>query len=221
MKLRILAAMVTLAIAAGAGTVSAATLSLIGLGYVGANLSPGLPISNYNLSGGIDQGLAITYLTGNVKNVTNGLSVSGPARVTFTYLGSEAGNRNYSLLSSGAEFNNTSTGLGAVSTPITIASGLLKFAFGTSSPAGAVGLIRNDGIAVPADNRYAIGYSAVFNGGKSIYIYFDDIAANDRDFDDLVARADISAVPIPAAGLLLLGALAGLGAMARRRRNAA
>lgn len=55
--------------------------------------------------------------------------------------------------------------------------------------------------------------------GSSLWLFFDDAGAGDDDnHDDYVVR--ISAVPLPAAGLMLMGGLAGLGFVGRRRKKA-
>ena len=67
----------------------------------------------------------------------------------------------------------------------------------------------------------AVAFSKIFNGGKSVVIGFDNgLGGPDRTFDDLVARIDIAAIPLPAAGWLLLGGLGVAAAAVRRRRPA-
>ena len=50
---------------------------------------------------------------------------------------------------------------------------------------------------------------------------FDDSGAGpDADYDDIVFRIDITAVPLPAAAWLLIGGMAGLGFASRKRKVA-
>ena len=198
-----------MAVALTTAAASAATLSLAGSGYLQQTL-----VGTYSLGSG--GGVSIDYLTGDIKDGTNGLSLDGPAMVSYTYIGSEAGNRNYSMDAGGAQFNNDTSSVNDGSGPFSAVAGLLKFLFGTSSPAGSVGVINNDGVAVQPSINYAIGYD-VASDGQSAFLYFDDIAGGDRDFDDLVVKVSISAVPVPAAGFLLLAGLGGLAALKRRR----
>ncbi len=205
------------ALVASATMASAATLSLVGdlqVQEVKKNDIKNLPVTI--------NGTQLQFISGDRKTVSNGLSLSGPARVTYTYLGFEAGNTNYALtMGTGAvSFANKGTGTSSVGDATTIfqAGGLLNFAFGTSAPASSVSLFKNAGTADPASANYAVGYRRLSD--TSFLAFFDDIAGGDRDFDDLAVRIDVAAVPLPAGGLLLVGGLAGLAAFKRRRKAA-
>lgn len=183
----------------------AATLSFVGVGTT-------QELTGYDLSPDLD-GQTIDYISGDVKSLANGLSVTGKAKVTFTYVGSEADNTNFSA--GGFSFTEANT-VGDFGSFVQLVDGLISFSFGTTLPAAA--LISNDGSANPISDMYAIGYKFISN--TSYYVLFDDIAGGDRDFDDFALRIDVAAVPLPAGGLLLLGGLGALGAMRRRRAQA-
>lgn len=191
-----------------ASAASAASLSLIGGGYQNQVLA------NYDLMPDLD-GETVSFLTGAVKDNTNGLAVSGPARVTYTYLGSEAGNTNFSASIGGAWILTQASAIGTTFTNTVMSGGLLDFLFATTAPATSIGQIINNGGANPNSSSFAIGY---YQDGNSWYALFDDIRTGDRDFDDFALKIDVAPIPLPAAGFLLLGGLGALGAVARRRK---
>ncbi len=51
------------------------------------------------------------------------------------------------------------------------------------------------------------------------YILLNDSFAGDADFDDMIVKANISAVPLPPAALFLMSGLAGIAALGKRRRK--
>lgn len=193
-----------------ASSAGAATLSLVGGGY------QDYTISGYDLMPNLN-GAEIKFLSGDVKNSTNGLSVSGPAKVTYTYVGSEADNVNYSASIADAWLITEATSSGSSVVTNVLSGGLLNFLFGTIAPTSALGQILNHDGAIPNSANFAIGY---YQSGSSWYAMFDDLANVDRDFDDFVLKIDVAPIPLPAAGFLLLGGLGALGAMSRRRKSA-
>lgn len=207
---------------------SAASLSLTGSGYSAGTIgSTGASFDLVNptytaLSGGVgDIGDSISILGGAVKNATNGLSLSGPGKVTFTYLGSEAGyqNRSVNLLSATTIFANQ--GVSAVGDLVSalFPAGLLAFSYESGNGSG---IANNGGAFNTTPANIGIAFSQLFNASRSVLVFFDDDGAGpDRDFDDLAMRIDVAPVPVPAAGLLLAAAIGGLGAAARRRRATA
>lgn len=226
---------------------NAATLSVVGAGNGTTQTLPG----NYNPSGGvmtvdqfIDQGTDETFDNEivwfdssnkvNGDSSVNGLKLTGPAIVRFTYLGTEAGNTNFLDFSNSLFLDNSFIfknknaanatvefqfgGVGGLPIP---ASGLLPFGFVTN------GAHTNNAGAV-ADNAgdvgtgMKLGFSTqIFDnavGGDSIIVFLGD-GLGDSDFDDMVIGVGVFAVPVPPAAILLLTGLFGLGALKRFRRN--
>lgn len=225
----------------------AASLSIQGAGNGTTQQLPG----NYNPSGGvmsvdqfIDQGADETFNNQivwfdssnkvNQDQSINGLTLSGPAIVRFTYLGTEAGNTNFFdfsdslFLDNDFIFKNKNAanatvefqfgGTGGLPIP---ASGLLPFGFVTN------GAHTNNSGAI-ADNAGVVGTgmklgfsTQIFDnavGGDSILVFLGD-GFGDSDFDDMVIGVGVFAVPVPPAAILLLTGLFGLGALKRLRRG--
>jgi opacity protein-like surface antigen len=161
-------------------------------------------------------GQTIQVINGHDKSLLNGLAVSGPAKITFTYLGFEAGNSNQAVSLGGGmgSFMNGVASVGDTISAVQAAAGLIEFIFQTLN-VPFVSAIANHGIATPASKDFAIGY--LIESATSAVVMFDDLFHGDRDFDDLGMRITVSPIPLPAGGLLLLGGLGAL-AFARRRR---
>lgn len=194
-------------VAASAVSAAAATLSFVGTGQVQTNLKKN------DLGLGLN-GTDLDFISGDQKTTDNGLFLSGPAKLRFTYLGSEAGNTNIALSMASIIFTQAST-VGDTADVFQAAGGLVDFVFETTFPNRNKGVFPNNGVANPASASYAIGYFLV--SSREAIVLFDDIAAGDRDFDDFGMR--IQVIPLPAGGVLLLGALGGL-ALLRRRKTA-
>jgi hypothetical protein len=168
-------------------------------------------------------GDTVTEIRGAVKTDKNGLFLSGPAKVTFTYLGEEAGFNNSFSIFSGSQvlFKNNKNGsaFGATATMLFAKGGFLDFGYATDGGAGAEGAIANNGVASGRPGL-SIAYSALFNADRSVITLFGD-DTGDSDNDDLGVRIDVTPVPLPAAGWMLLAGLGALGAAARRSRASA
>ncbi len=187
------------------GSASAATLSLSGGTNVvlGANFNPA-PVT------GVVVGDSVTNFSGLGGG---GLSVSGPAKVTFTFLGKEASYSNSAVELFGLTgLSDTTPGASISFTQVF--AGLLNFKFST---AGAGGAFIVNGVG-SANSNLDMAFTSIFNGGKSVIALFGDGGGgNDDDFDDMVVRIDVAAVPLPAGGVLLISALGGVAALRRRK----
>jgi hypothetical protein len=168
-----------------------------------------LTLSGYDLSAstGIANGTKIFR----EKYSGDGLYLSGPANVTLTYLGSEAGNTNVFRMPTTTEiFRNTTSPLYAQTTLTNVSSGLMNFSFFDVS--AMLGIKNGAG-----NHDYKNSIGVFMESLTSALVMFNDLGG-DRDYDDMVVRVQVSPVPVPAALPLFASALAGFGCIARRRK---
>lgn len=149
--------------------------------------------------------------------IGGGLMLDRAAMVTYTFRGKEAAATNSlgSLgLTNATLFDNHARA--GTSATVRDDGGFVDFLFRTSGlgPKGAPAIFNG---TVSQDKRLGLVFSDVFNEGRSVIAAFGD-GRGDNDFDDLVVQIDVAPVPVPAAGVLLVGALGAMGALRRRRR---
>ena len=139
------------------------------------------------------------------------LNLSGPANVTYTFVGREASYENLfrsfvvGNLVDGQQLKAGTNPLGSSFTFNTVQSGALSYFF----KAQGTGTAFNNG-----DVRTGLILS---QDRKSGLILFND-TAGDKDFDDMVIRVSVSPVPEPETYGLLLAGLGLMGVVVRRRR---
>jgi hypothetical protein len=216
MKLRSLLAATALAAAAFAGSYASAT-TYGTISTTDGNTALG-PLGLSDPLGGYFGGNL--YLTG------------GPADIQITFLGSEAGFNNRfnfegtTLFSTGGGDPSTGDFGSPVSTLVSgVTAGLLDFWFGANQDAASVTNGSNPDNSTSAANFFVSFLpDAAATFGQSVLIFFDDAGGGAEDnHDDMVIRLDlrggaIAPIPLPAGGLLLIGALGGL-ALIRRRKS--
>ncbi len=145
------------------------------------------------------------------------LSLSSAADLVFTFVGEEAGYNNvfgaikFKPFDIGLFSNNASTAGSTSFTFSNVASGHLNFGFLSDAKIGQYfgnGSL-NIGLKLSDDHRSAL-------------LMFNDSYKGDKDYDDMVVKVSIlTAVPEPETYALMLGGLAMIAAVARRRKHQA
>ncbi len=151
----------------------------------------------------------------------NVVLAGGTGRVSFAFLGSESGYTNYFKIGTTTYAEADSN---RFANPFVFHTGIynagsFKPSFLTLSPAGTGSPGNNTGFGIFIPN--STGPRAPGNGAiraTTVYFGFDDRTAHpDRDFDDMIVRATVSAVPEPAIwGTMILG-FGVIGSALRRR----
>jgi hypothetical protein len=150
------------------------------------------------------------------------LFADGPLKVEYTYLGKEAGDTNSFLVLGNLQFSTATSNYGDTASEIVSVPGLLNFAFGANQNTPSVINGFNPG-ASGVPNFFISFYDQNGNlgalSGNSGVIAFDD-GGNpaDADYDDLVVRFTVSAVPEPTTWAMMLLGFAAIGFLAYRRR---
>jgi hypothetical protein len=190
-----------------AGTASAATLS-----YSGSSQHT---LTGFDLTAttGLTNGTKIFREAKREGRKGDGLYISGPANLKLTYLGKEAGNTNTFRMPGTTEIFRTGTSHVGDTANVHVGKELLNFNFLELSTLGAFwGDIANGEGADKHQNAIGVFMESV----TSAILLFNDFG-NDKDYDDMAVRIEVSPIPVPAALPLFASAVAGLGYAARRR----
>lgn len=151
------------------------------------------------------------------------LQVDGPLRVEYTYLGREATDNNTFFALDILRFSTVNSDVND-HTNVLASAGLLNFAFGAdqNTPTLSNGLNPSGPSNKPSffisfyDKNGNLGAKS----GTSGVIAFDDGGnPGDADYDDLVVRFNVSAVPEPTTWAMMLLGFAGIGLLAYRRKS--
>ena len=153
------------------------------------------------------------------------LFANGPVKVEYAYLGNEAGNINTFFVLGNLTFSTASSQYEDAASATQSLAGLLNFAFGANqnTPSVTNGSNSSGTNGVPA---FFISFYGKDNklgalSGTSGVIAFDDGGGTgaDGDYDDLVVRFNVTAVPEPTTWAMMLLGFAGIGFLAYRRRS--
>jgi hypothetical protein len=163
------------------------------------------------------------------------VNLVGTSRLLVEFLGYEAGYRNTFTLAGGGFSTETGDPTPGndreiFATPPSFhtgpLSGLVPFVFGTSGGGSPAFAVNGSNPTDASEGPTGVNFFASFAGaptatsGRSLMLFFDDNGANnDDDHDDMVVRLTVAPVPVPASLPLLLGALAGLAFLSRRKRS--
>ena len=145
----------------------------------------------------------------------------GGVILTFSGVGAESGFANSFVVGDNviSEPRRNNQALSDFTTGFLFGSFSVKF--GPGSLANLLTFFANGGAPAKmndaVDDRFGL-YASGTGDLSTFFLAFDDQSqGRDDNHDDLIIRVDVSSVPVPAAGFLLLGALGGLAALRRRK----
>lgn len=177
--------------------------------------SESLPISANDFNGDL-QGLGFSQMTSSGAQ----LSVDQDGFVTFYYIAAESWYNNSFHTASGSmtEADDAFNFNGYDSITINVSAGeLLDFSF-QSANASALTPVDNSSGTNLEGLGIMTGDSELNSLEQLVLAYNDNRISGDADYDDMLVRADFSAVPVPAAAWLFGSGLLGLIGAARRRK---
>lgn len=199
------------------GAATAATVSLTG-GTPVIAIAPGSPVGQDFVPHLLATGATHLY-SGPLS-----LTATEAVRVTFSVVGAESGYSN-ALMYDGTRVVRETVGNTAVDFTTGILNGeTYSTVFAGGDLASLLTFdINNDGVSDfgSSDDEFGVFANAADIGNLSLFFLgLDDSGANhDDDHDDIIVRVEVSAVPLPAGGLLLVGGIAGLAALRRFRKS--
>jgi hypothetical protein len=196
--------------------------SLVGLALVAAALGAGAQTLSldsphaYSFTGFDASGFAPNSFTSGLFAT---VLVSGPATVTYEYVGSESG-YNTSLFASffsGTGLVTENAGSRAVGT--VNAGGLLDFSFRDGTGSSLHNSLGASFTGASNPSFLILGSNVATSGQTSYLLGYNDSFRGDADFDDIVVKVSVSPIPEPSTYALMLAGLAAVGFVARRRRS--
>ncbi len=203
----------TLILTCSALSANAATFNLVG-GTAGT-----LPHNWTDFNGSLSPNKGNAFMKFSASDAASGegIFLTANSKVTFEYLGKEAGNHNWSSTSTATNFfSNKNTAKGSTYEEVQ-GMGALDFTFSTD------GKYRNKG---PGSYTNAVGTSGpglwlgIFQESDTSAILMFGDGYGDTDYDDMFVRATVAPVPLPAAVWMLGTAIVGfVGIRARARRE--
>lgn len=159
------------------------------------------------------------------------LSATGPLTVQYTYLGKEAGFTNVFLVHGVPEFTTGTTPVGTTVSETLLAAGLLNFSFGANQPTSSVDNGSNP-LVIPTNSPnffvsffdstgiQTYNHLGALSGTSGVIALDDGGGGNpaDADYDDLVVRFAVTAVPEASTWAMMLLGFAGMAFLAYRRK---
>lgn len=196
----------------------------------GAALAAPVPIPGTIGSGDGNDGVVPIYGADPVSGLfgADWALIGGPADITVSFLGREAGfgNNSFNFGGGAVEFTNRDFGQNAWNASgfdsvvfNSVASGVLTFEFWTRN-----GVAANGSNPDNSDSTLVNYFSVLSADAKVLELWLDDADQSDDNHDDMAIRLAITGdgtfgvVPLPAAGWLLIAGLGGLAAMKRRKK---
>lgn len=150
------------------------------------------------------------------------ISVSGPATVTYSFVGSESGYDTSLFAQFFGRFGTATESAGSAIVGVVNEGGALDFSFNDGHAGGTATNAQASSFTAATNPSFVIlGSNLSLSGASEYLLGYNDSFRGDADFDDMVVRLSVSPVPEPSTYALMLAGLGVLGFVARRRRSKA